>query len=143
MPDDWSERCRNAAIKMYEEHPEIKEKQKGPRKDFIPWNKGKHGLYKHSKETKQLLKEKFSSENNPMYGKSLYDFMSDDKIQSWKQSLKGRTAWNKGLHTRSGENNPMYGKGTRIWVNNGTNNHLIKISEKDKYLNNGYSLGKK
>ena len=96
--------------------------------------------FRHSEESKKKI-----SKNNAraLSGKSLFDFMTPDEIAKWRANLKGRTAWNKGLHTRSGEKNPMYGKGLRIWVNNMKENHLIKISEKDNYLNNGYYLGRK
>lgn len=35
-----------------------------------PWNKGKVGLYKHSKESLSKLSENNKGENNPMYGRT-------------------------------------------------------------------------
>ena len=34
--------------------------------------------------------------NNPMYGHSVKEFMSKDKIEQWKKHLNGKKAWNKG-----------------------------------------------
>lgn len=143
MPDNFGEIQSKLKIQLYKDHPEIKVKLSESHKGLPSCNKGKTGLFNHTEETKQKLREKFVGENNPMFGKKLKDYMTEEAYENWKNNLKGRTPWNEGLHTRSGEKNPMYGKGLRIWVNNMKENHLIKISEKDNYLNNGYYLGRK
>lgn len=76
-------------------------------KGKVPWNKGLTGIQTQTKESnlkrsKKLKgrpcpnKGKMSGENNPMYGKSVTDFMTDDEINNWKASLRKRVPWNKG-----------------------------------------------
>ncbi len=47
------------------------------------------------------MSEVTSGENNPMYGHSCTEYMTDEEIKSWKASLS---------KAASGKNNPMYGK---------------------------------
>ena len=42
-----------------------------------------------------------SGENNPMYGHSCKEYMTEDKIKQWKQNQS---------KANKGKNNPMYGK---------------------------------
>lgn len=72
--------------------------------------------------------------------------------ESWKQSLKD--SWQKNKENRVGKNHPMYGKGyllqgnkngrfgvKRKYMNNGLKNKMVKLTEVDTYLVNGWKLG--
>lgn len=142
MPDNFSEIMSKSKLQLYKEHPELREKLSKAHKGKCLSEETKQKLRnrKVSEETKQKL-----SKNNAraMQGKKLKDYMTEEAYENWKNNLKGKKAWNKGLHTNSGENNPMYGKGLRVWVNNGKINHLIKKENLNKYLENGYTNGRK
>lgn len=60
---------------------------------------------KHTDETKALISEKMtgkmSGENNPRYGKSPHEYMTDDELESLRRNLSVRM---------SGKSNPMWGK---------------------------------
>lgn len=95
---------------------------------LTPWMKGK----KHTQETIKIIKEKralqilpedfgqkvslrVSGKNNPMYGKSIKDYMTVEKYEEYKRKLRIKN---------SGKNNPMYGKkrpgnnvGKKHWFN--------------------------
>ena len=43
--------------------------------------------YKFTEERKREYSEKFSGENNPMFGKNIKDLMTEEKIQEWKKNL--------------------------------------------------------
>ena len=47
------------------------------------------------------MSEVTSGKNNPMYGHSIFEYMTDDEIKEWKKKLH---------IAMSGKNNPMYGK---------------------------------
>ena len=93
-----------AGFKRTEEsNKKISESKKGT----IAWNKGLTGIYTQTPESNKARsdalkgrpcpnKGKMSGKNNPMYGKSVTDFMTDEEIIRWKESLKNRVPWNKG-----------------------------------------------
>lgn len=54
----------------------------------------------HTEEWKKEHSEMMTGENNPMYGKNAYDYMTDEAIQKLKE---------KQSKNFSGKNNPMYG----------------------------------
>lgn len=109
--------------------------------------------YRHTDETKRKLRERhadMSGENNPMYGHSVHEFMTEEAIALWKfhisQSMMGEknhfygkkhTAESCAKISKSktgkfkGEMNPMYGRSH-------TAETRIKIKEalKDFYDNN-------
>ena len=76
------------------------------KKGVPAWNKGITGVYTQSEESNtarsKALKGKpgnnggLAGEKNPMYNKSVTDFMTLAEIDSWKAALKKRTPWNKG-----------------------------------------------
>jgi hypothetical protein len=77
------------------------------KKGTTAWNKGLTGVYTQTPEANKVRSEKLkgrpcpnkgkmSGESNPMYGKSVIDFMTDEEILKWKESLKKRVPWNKG-----------------------------------------------
>ena len=137
-------RNSKAKVQQYKNNPELKEKVGPKRGNHYP-KMTEAALNKQpvKEETKQKLSLLFSGENNPMYGKKLKDYMTEEEYDNWKNNLKGRKAWNKGLHTRSGDKNPMFGKDLRRWVNKDGIRHLIKKEELDNYLNSGWKLGQK
>ncbi len=65
------------------------------RKSLIGKNKGRKVTEKQKKIQSLKMKNRFKGENNPMYGKSIFDFMTPDKIESWKRNVskakKGKT----------------------------------------------------
>lgn len=149
MPDDWSERVSKSKKQYYKDHPELIEKLSEA-----------HKGYKHTEESKQKMSniqkqiqnmsdikhkksERMKGINNPMYGKNIKDYMTEEAYENWKNNLKGRTAWNKDKKCEqfSGENNPMYGKGLRRWVNKDGIRHLIKKEDLDNYIKSGWKLG--
>ena len=102
--------------------------------------------------------EMMSGENNPMYGKSCKDFMTEDEIKEWGRKISEKN---------SGENNAMYGKSIKdfmseeefeifrqncsksmkllTWIHN---DELKKDARKKgeeliEYLNNGWVEGRK
>jgi len=86
-------------------------------KGYIPWNKGKKGLYKHTEETKQKI-----SESNK--GK----IFSEESKRKMSEAKKGKVTWNKGLPS---EKQPMYGK-------NFSEEHRRKLSESQKGNKNSF-----
>lgn len=71
---------------------------------------------------------------NPMYGHSVTEFMSEEKIREWKYKLSV---------SNSGENNPSFGK---RWMHlKGSNKKEDRIyingDQVQKYLELGYVLG--
>lgn len=60
--------------------------------------------YRHTDESKRKMRESHrdvSGENNPMFGRAIQEFMTDEEIISWRQHLSEATR---------GEKNPFYGK---------------------------------
>ena len=75
--------------------------------------------------------KKFSEERKRNIGRASKIAMSNPEIRKKiSQSCKGKCA---------GDKNGMYGKGTRIWINNGVVNHLIK---KEELIPDGYTRGR-
>jgi hypothetical protein len=77
------------------------------KKGTAAWNKGLTGVYTQTAESNKARSEKLkgrpcpnkgkmSGKDNPMYGKSVTEFMTDEEISKWKESLKKRVPWNKG-----------------------------------------------
>jgi hypothetical protein len=77
------------------------------KKGTTAWNKGLTGVYTQTPQANKTRSEKLKGrscpnkgkmfgESNPMYGKSVTDFMTEEEIFSWKESLKKRVPWNKG-----------------------------------------------
>ena len=65
---------------------------------------GSNRGYVHSEESKQKIRDSHwncSGENNPMYGHSVKEFMTDEEIDIWKKNIS---------RALSGSNNPIYGK---------------------------------
>lgn len=75
-------------------------------KGRTPWNKGLKGVYTQTEESNEARRKARlgksspmkgrTGELNPMFGKSVTDFMTEEEILSWKKSLSNRTPWNKG-----------------------------------------------
>ena len=64
-------------------------------------NKTEEEMKEISKKMSKSLKGKFSGANHPMFGHSCTEFMTEEKIQQWKENIS---------RTSSSENNGMYGK---------------------------------
>lgn len=124
---DLQERLSKIHKQKFIDNPELKEKYR-------------HSGWHHSEETKLKIKERTSGKNNPMYGKSIFDFMTEEKIKSWKEKLIGRKAWNKGKDCSIYKHD--YTK-CRIWINNKVINKLINPNDLQKYISDGYTLGRK
>lgn len=98
---DGGEGC-SGFIRSYESNEMISSAKKGS----TPWNKGLRGLQKQTPESNKARSEKLKGrispnkgnfgDKNPMYGKSVKDFMSEQEITNWKNSLSKRIPWNKG-----------------------------------------------
>lgn len=90
----------------------------------------KNGLAK-SKTTEYLAKlsKANSGKNNPMYGHSVKEYMSDERILQWKQNLKLAQKRNK----------------NRKWMyyNNGEKHKYVKPEDWQYYLNEGWKFGRK
>ena len=173
MPDKFGEIQSKIKLQLYKNNPELKEKVGPKRGNHYP-KMTEAALNKPpvKEETKQKLSLLFSGENNPMYGKKLKDYMTEEEYDNWKNNLKGKTPWNKGkkcenlsgenngmygkklkdymteekynqmIAKRSGKNSGMFGKDLRRWVNKDGIRHLIKKEELDNYLNSGWKKGK-
>lgn len=67
---------------------------------------GKNKGNLHSEEAKRKMSEskkgKYIGENNPMYGKSVKDFMSEEKIEKWKRNISKAIIGN--THTEETKN---------------------------------------
>ena len=48
--------------------------------------------YTRTDEYRQRYSEKFSGENNPMYGKSIFDFMTEEEIKQWRENVSKATS---------------------------------------------------
>lgn len=90
-------------IRSAESNKKVSKAKKGT----TQWNKGLTGVYKQTPASNKARsdklkgrpcpnKGKMSGENNPMYGKSVKDFMTEEEVASWKKSLSKRIPWNKG-----------------------------------------------
>lgn len=99
-----------------------------------------HKGFKHSEETKKLISERNKGENNPMYGKKLKDFMTEEAYEKWLNNLKGHKAWNKGKDCSMYKHDNTKGK---IWIHNNIENKMINPKELQIYISNGYTLGRK
>lgn len=93
----------------------------------------------HYIDNPNLAKEhsiRMSGKGNPMYGHSVTEFMSEEKIREWKYKLSV---------SNSGENNPSFGK---RWMHlKGSNKKEDRIyingDQVQKYFELGYVLGLK
>lgn len=113
-------------------------------------------------EWHKKMSEVTSSKNNPMYGHSCTEYMTDEEIKSWKASLS---------KAASGKNNPMHGKsswekctpeqranrarrfsqnmkgknkGRKMMQMPGTNQlKFVKAEEVQQYLDQGYVFSSK
>lgn len=72
-------------------------RHKGNRNGFY----GKHHSEEFKSKQSVYMKEKYSNGNAPNVGKSLYDFLTQEQIEHWKQKLS---------EANSGTKNPFYGK---------------------------------
>ncbi|MEM4994812.1 NUMOD3 domain-containing DNA-binding protein [Priestia sp. SB1] len=97
---------------------------------------------KLSEEHKRLLSEKNSGKNNPMHGKNIKDFMSDDKFQGWLKNLKAakntpesreKSSMFMKKRLENKENHPLYGKkgenalnGVKVYMSDETG-EVIKV----------------
>ena len=74
--------------------------------------------------------------------------VTEEIRQKMSKSHKGVTAWNKGMKMPEGYISPEHRRKCsekargRIWVNNGTDNHLIYPNELSHYLSLGYTQGR-
>lgn len=93
---------------LYEKH--------GNWQDYVAW-KGLLGLLNKTQIIREMY-DRRKGENNPMYNKSITDFMTDEEVNEWKRNLskagKGRKKTkehsNKIGLAVSGVKNGMYGK---------------------------------
>ena len=53
------------------------------------------------------MKGKYSGEKNPMFGKNIKDYMSDEAYEQWKKNISKSV---------SGEKNPMFGKNIKDYM---------------------------
>lgn len=151
MPDNFSENQSKIKLQLYKEYPELREKLSYIHKQKFIDNpelrkKYSHPGFKHTEETKQKLSLKNSGENNPMYGKKLKDFMTEEEYDKWLQKQKNKGPLKEVTKQKlslklSGEKNPMYGKDRRRWVNKDGIRHLILKEELNDYLNSGWKQG--
>ena len=113
------------------------------------FNNGYNNVYKQgytavgipkTEEEKRRLSERFSGENNPMYGKKLKDYMSEDKIKEWKNNMsksrKGKKfseSHKKALSENNGKKKKCYA------IINGEEKEFDSLTKLSKYLEVGVS----
>ena len=72
----------------------------------------------HTEEWCKQHSEMMMGENNPMYGKSALDYMTDEAKEKLRKAQSEKN---------SGKNNPMYGKGKKVCMIDPNINEIIKI----------------
>ena len=103
------------------------------------WMKGKHP----SDETRQKMRENHkdqSGDKNPMYRKNAEDFMTPEAIKL----KRARQSKNIKEYYKNPDNRKKCAKGAlgKKCINNGQVNKLVKPSELELFLNNGWQLGR-
>lgn len=90
------------------------------------------GLAKSSDKRAINQSKAISGKNNPMYGQSVVDHMTPEKVALWRQHLKERNF--------KGSGNPAYG---RKWMYDPKTNKrkYVKADEVEYYLSIGYVIG--
>jgi len=121
-------------------------------KGNIPWNKGKHGLYKTSEETKQKIRnshkgKKRSIEHTENWIKSHTGFKHSEETKgNWSKQRKGIKQSKEHIRKRTesinGEGNGMFGKNIyKIWIekygDEEANKKLEKFKEDISKINKG------
>lgn len=69
--------------------------------------KGKHHTEEYKQKSSERMKGKYSGEKNPMFGKNIKDYMSDEAYEQWKKNISKSV---------SGEKNPMFGKNIKDYM---------------------------
>lgn len=103
---------------------EYKLKQSISHKGKPAWNKGKHIHYNYTDEQRKRMSERSTGQNNPMYGHSVIEYMTDEKIKEWKENISKKSKGRK----------HMYHPDLLI-------NVFIKNEDIQKYLDMGYVYG--
>ncbi len=113
--DDPSNLIELSPQEHAESHRLLYEKY-GNWQDRVAW-KGLSGLISKENIIKEMY-EQMRGKNNPMYGKSVKDFMTKDEIEGWRKKLsnsakgkpKSKEHKDKIKNAVSGSKNGMYGK---------------------------------
>ena len=119
-----------------------------PASELIFLTKSEHTYLHHkgknfSDEHKQKLSKAKKGENHPFYGKHFSDehkeklskshkgkILSEEHKQKISESKKGTLVWNKGIKNI-------------VWITNGIKTKMINKNDLEKYITEGYSLGRK
>lgn len=64
----------------------------------------------HSEITKNKISEAHKDKHHTEETRKQMSEAQKERFKKYEHPMKGKTAWNKGLHTASGENNPCYGR---------------------------------
>ena len=103
MSDETKQKISNFR-KIYYQSMSDNEKQEYSKKFKDIWtNKSQN----EKNEIIEKCRQAALGKNNPMFGHSCTEFMSDEKIIQWKQHISEKT---------SGKNNPMYGKSIKDYM---------------------------
>ena len=86
----------------YKHTEEAKKNMSMHRSGELHCNYGKHLSDETKKKMSESMKGKFCGDKNPMYGKNIKDYMSEEDYSLWKQHQKDNIL--------KGKNHPMYGK---------------------------------
>jgi hypothetical protein len=113
--DDPSNLIELSPQEHAESHRLLYEKY-GNWQDRVAW-KGLSGLISKEDVIKEMYEQR-RGKNNPMYGKSVKDFMTNDEIEEWRKKLsnsgkgksKSKEHKDKIKNSVSGSKNGMYGK---------------------------------
>lgn len=121
-----------------------KEKQEEYKLKMSNSLKGKNLNKKHTDKTKQKIsninKGRFIGENNPMYGKDVNDFMTEEQIILWKihisESMKGKK------HSQQTKNKIKEGNSKKVIME--LNDEILEFNSRkecEQYLSNLYKIG--
>ena len=93
----------------------------------------------------EVQRKRMSGSNNPMYGRSIKEFMTEEQIDNWHQKHQGKNHQFYGKkrpqHSKqmSGSNNPMYGRSVKEFM---TDEEIQKwrssLSEANRGEKNGF-----
>ena len=151
---------RRETIYTADELIEIGEYYHRPACELILLTRAEHGAVHKFCKSNNANKNKNSGKNNAMYGHSVTEFMTQDKIYQWKKNISSANSgknnamyghpvtefmtqdkiyqWKKNIsRASSGKNNPMYGS-KYVWITNGTSN---KRHTPNKQIPDGFWTG--
>ena len=118
------------------------------------WHSIKRIELMQSIEYKEKMSVSLSGEKNPMFNKSIYDVwyikygkeIADKKLNEWKTNKKGQIAWNKGISaSNESKMRNSLSNSNRCWIFNDNlkKSKRIKLTELEKFINDGWTKGRK